>query len=206
MTVGETGWFTAGFHQPGFLVRYQELAARFHLDLGAKLKNLSKGEYAKVALALALAPDPEVLILDEPTSGLDLFVRREFLSSMVAQAGEGRTILISSHQIADVERVATHAAFLAGGRLILAAPIDELRRRIVRLRLRFESQPPDPTNLGRVLSKNGTGKQWEAVLQDPDPAAMELLRQAENVFDFETTGLGLEEMYAALMQGKEPGQ
>jgi len=52
-----------------------------------------------------------VLILDEPTSGLDLLVRREFLSSMVDLAGGGRTILISSHQIAEVERVASHVAF-----------------------------------------------------------------------------------------------
>src|SRR5207245_3833660 len=83
MTVAEIGWFTAGFHWPKFLPRYQELTARFQLDPKAKLQGLSKGQYAKVALALALAPDPEVLILDEPTSGLDLLTRRQFLSSMV---------------------------------------------------------------------------------------------------------------------------
>src|SRR5262249_48297945 len=60
MTVAEVGWFTAGFHWPRFLPRYQELTARFQLDRKAKLQNLSKGQYAKVALALALAPDPEI--------------------------------------------------------------------------------------------------------------------------------------------------
>ena len=59
---------------------------RFGLEGKARLKTLSKGGYAKVALAVALAIDPEVLILDEPTSGLDLFTRREFLSSMVELA------------------------------------------------------------------------------------------------------------------------
>src|SRR5262249_34991646 len=121
MTVAEIGWFTAGFHDAEFLPRYQELTCRFQLDRKAKLQNLSKGQYSKVALALALAPDPEVLILDEPTSGLDLLVRREFLASMVELAGEGRTILISSHQIAEVERVASHVAFLAQGQLLLVA-------------------------------------------------------------------------------------
>src|SRR5262249_20355441 len=91
MKVGEIGWFCSGFHKPGYLTRYQELVAHFKLDANAKLKNLSKGEYAKVGLAVALAIEPEVLILDEPTSGLDLLVRREFLSSMVELAGNGRT-------------------------------------------------------------------------------------------------------------------
>src|SRR5262249_4701695 len=95
MTVGEIGWFTSGFHKAGYLQRYRAQAGRFQLDPRARLGNLSKGQYAKVGLALALAIDPEVLILDEPTSGLDLLVRREFLTSMVGLAAQGRTILIS---------------------------------------------------------------------------------------------------------------
>src|SRR5947207_3172972 len=87
-------------------------------------------------LDLAEAGDPEVLILDEPTSGLDLFTRREFLGSMVELASEGRTILISSHGIVEIERVASHVAFLAQGQLLLAGPLDDLRQRLVRLRLR----------------------------------------------------------------------
>src|SRR5262249_33420297 len=142
MTVGEVGWFTAGFHQSMFLPNYRELIERFQLDPRARLRTLSKGQYAKVGLALPLAPDPDVLILDEPTSGLDLLVRREFLSSMVDLAGVGRTILISSHQVAEVERIASHVAFMAKGKLLLAAPMDELRQRIVRLRLRYERHAP----------------------------------------------------------------
>src|SRR5437763_3445715 len=125
MTVAELGWFTAGFHHPGFLPRFLDRAAHFELEPEKRLAHLSKGQYAKVGLALALAHEPEVLILDEPTSGLDLFVRREFLSTMVELAGAGRTILISSHSIAEVERVASHAAFLAEGRVVLSGPLDE---------------------------------------------------------------------------------
>jgi ABC-2 type transport system ATP-binding protein len=203
MTVAEIGWFTAGFHWPRFLLRYQELTARFQLDPRAKLQRLSKGQYAKVALALALAPDPEVLILDEPTSGLDLLTRRQFLSSMVDLASDGRTILISSHQIAEVERVASHVAFLTGGRLLLAAPMDELRQRIVRLRLRYATLPPDASSLGTVLQRNGSGKQWQVVVKDPDPGAVAALRNAEGIHDFEEAPLGLEEVYCALMAGEE---
>src|SRR5262245_61514138 len=139
MTVAEIGWFTAGFHTKDYLPRFNEWCDKFQLDLKAKLGNLSKGQYAKVGLTLALAIDPEVLILDEPTSGLDLLIRREFLGSMVSLAAEGRTIIISSHQIAEVERVASHAAFIGHGKLLLVASMDELKRRIVRLQLRYET-------------------------------------------------------------------
>jgi ABC-2 type transport system ATP-binding protein len=203
MTVAEIGWFAAGFHHPRYLPRYEELIVRFDLDPKARLANLSKGEYAKVGLALALAVDPEVLILDEPTSGLDLLVRREFLGSMVELAGEGKTIFISSHQVAEVERVASHVAFLSEGRLLLAAPMDELRERIVRVRLRFESDPPNPRFLGEVLEDRVSGKQWQAVVQNPNRAALDVLRRGEDVYDFEETPLALEEVYCALMGKKE---
>src|SRR5437879_5298700 len=147
MTVNEIGWFTAGFHRPEFLPRYHDLTKRFRLDPKAKLQNLSKGQYSKVALALALAPDPEVLILDEPTSGLDLLVRREFLSSMVEMAGDGRTILISSHQIAEVERVASHVAFMSEGQLLFVSTMDDMKQRLVRFRLRYEDDSPDAGSL-----------------------------------------------------------
>jgi ABC-2 type transport system ATP-binding protein len=199
MTVKEIGAFSAGFHRPGFLARYLALVQRFRLEAKAKLRTLSKGGYAKVGLALALAPDPEVLILDEPTSGLDLFTRREFLASMVDLAGEGRTILISSHGIAEVERVASHAAFLAGGRLLLADAIDGLRRRIVRVRLRHDGTPPEADELGLVLEHEAAGRQWQVVLQDPNREALDELQLRPDVSDYEETPLNLEEAYTALM-------
>jgi ABC-2 type transport system ATP-binding protein len=203
MTVAEVGWFAAGFHKPGFLDHYHKLLDRYRLDAKARLQNLSKGQYAKVALALALAHKPDVLLLDEPLSGLDLQVRQEVLASLVKQAGKGRTVVISSHNVAELERVASHVAFLEGGRLVLAAPLDELRRRLVRVCLRYEGRPPDAEALGRVLWRNGSGRQWQAVIQDPDRPAVEALRSEEGYHDVEETPLGLEEAYRALLGRKE---
>ena len=115
MAVADIGWFTASFHRPGFLPRYREWAERFGLDPAKKLRDLSKGGYARVGLALALAPDPEVLLLDEPTSGLDLLTRREFLAGLAELAAAGRTVLISSHSIAELEKACTHVGLLRDG-------------------------------------------------------------------------------------------
>ena len=115
MTVEEIGWFTAGFYDDRFLTNYRRLIGRFNVPPKNKLKALSKGMRAKVALALAMGHDPEVLILDEPTSGLDTLVRREFLESMVDLAAAGKTVFLSSHQIPEVERVADNVAILKAG-------------------------------------------------------------------------------------------
>lgn len=199
MTVGEIGWFTASFHRPGFLPRYREWADRLGLDPDKRLKDLSKGGYARVGLALALAPDPEVLLLDEPTSGLDLLTRREFLASLGDLAASGRTILISSHSIAELERACTHVGLLKDGKMILSSPLDELRKKVRRVSLRFADRPPDPAGLGTVLERNGTGRFWQVVIQDPDPAAVAALRESPGVSDFEESAVSLEEVYAALM-------
>jgi ABC-2 type transport system ATP-binding protein len=199
MTVDELGWFVSGFHAGGFLVRFRDLINNFRLDLAAKLKTLSKGGYAKVGLALALAVDPEVLILDEPTSGLDLLTRREFLTSMVHLAGDGRTIFICSHQIAEVERIASHVAIMADGKLLLAEPIEDLKRRFVKLRYRYDGAPPDPHIFGTVLERDGGPRLTQVLLRDPRREAIESLHAGSNVFEVTETPLSLEEIYASLM-------
>jgi ABC-2 type transport system ATP-binding protein len=199
MTVGEIGWFTASFHKPGFLPRFREWADRLGLDQRKKLRDLSKGGYARVGLSLALAPEPEVLLLDEPTSGLDLLTRREFLAGLVELAASGRTILISSHSIAELEKACTHVGLLKDGKMILSLPLEELRKKVRRLSLRFAEKPPDPSNLGTVLERNGTGRFWQVLVQDPDPTAVTALRESPGVSDFEDTPVTLEEIYAALM-------
>jgi len=199
MTVADTGWFTASFHRPGFLPRYREWIDRLGLDLDKRLKELSKGGYARVGLALALAPDPEVLLLDEPTSGLDLLTRREFLISLTELAATGRTVLISSHSIAELEKASTHAGLLKDGKMIFSQPLTELRKKVRRISLRFAEQPPDPSGLGTVLERNGTGRFWQVMLQDPDPGAVAALRNSASISDFEDSAVSLEEVYAALM-------
>ena len=199
MTIAEAGWFAAGFYARGFQDRFTDWAERLRLDPSKKLKDLSKGGYARVGLALALAPNPDVLLLDEPTSGLDLITRREFLAGLVEFAAEGRTILISSHSIAELERTASHAAFVRGGKVFLAATLDELRTKFRRVSLRYEGLMPDPSALGKVLETQRTGRFVQYLLEDPDPHQVEQLRDAAGVTDVEDAPVSLEEVYAAVM-------
>jgi ABC-2 type transport system ATP-binding protein len=199
MTVTEIGWFAAGFYHAGFLEQYEEWVERLRIDPRQKLKNLSKGGYARVGLALALALDPEVLLLDEPTSGLDLMTRREFLASLVEFAAEGRTILISSHSIAELERTASHAVFVKGGKVVLSATLDELRNRFRRVAMRCDGIVPDGAMLGRVFETVRSGRFIQFLVQDPGPAALEAIRDAAGVTDFEDNPVSLEEVYAAVI-------
>ena len=105
------------------------LAARLNLPLGSKVKNLSVGDQQKLAVVLALAHDPDVLLLDEPVSNLDPITRSEFMRALFVDWAvddmqdtglrAARTILISSHILSDLERVVSHVAFIREGRLQL---------------------------------------------------------------------------------------
>src|SRR5438876_6601794 len=106
----------------------EELRRTFALDPAAKIKNLSKGQKARAGLLVALAYRPELLVLDEPSSGLDPIVRKDILGAVIRTiAGEGRTVLFSSHLLEEVEQVADHVTMIHHGRIALSAPLDEVR-------------------------------------------------------------------------------
>jgi ABC-2 type transport system ATP-binding protein len=100
---------------------------RLELPPDQKVGRLSGGQQAQVALTLALAKRPELLLLDEPVAALDPLARREFLQSvMEAVAENGVTVVLSSHIVADLERVCDHLVILSHAKTQLAGPIDEI--------------------------------------------------------------------------------
>lgn len=105
-----------------------ELLREFALDPSAKIRNLSKGQKARAGLLIAIAYRPELLILDEPSSGLDPIVRRNILDAVIrTTAGEGRTVLFSSHLLDEVELVADHVTMIRQGSIVLSAPLHEIK-------------------------------------------------------------------------------
>jgi ABC-2 type transport system ATP-binding protein len=128
MRVDELIRYSRAFY-PGWDDAYAaELRQAFALDTSATIKNLSKGEKARVGLLIALAYRPELLLLDEPSTGLDPLVRRDILDAIIRTiADEGRTVLFSSHLLDEVEKVADHVTMISQGRVVLSAPLADIR-------------------------------------------------------------------------------
>lgn len=200
MTVAEIGWFAAGFYDNRFLPRYQELAKQFELPLDRKLKQLSKGMLAKVSLSLALAHQPELLILDEPTSGLDPMVRREFLESMVDVAADGRTVLLSSHQIAEVERVADVVAIIRKGKLEIVERLDELKSNVCELTVTLNNGSATiPDTVGEIIARFKQDRHWRLLVRGCDDERLNSLRQAPTVGHVDVRQPSLEEIFIGYM-------
>jgi ABC-2 type transport system ATP-binding protein len=105
-----------------------------------KIKHLSRGMRMKAALASVLAFQPELLLLDEPFSGLDTAVRTEFIQTLLDRTHEmGTTVVISSHDLDEIETFATHVAFLRDGKLLFAEPIDALLSRCREVTVTFQA-------------------------------------------------------------------
>ncbi|WP_228181012.1 ABC transporter ATP-binding protein [Streptomyces anulatus] len=106
-----------------------ELVQRFGIDPSRRVRGLSTGNRRKVGLVGAFMARPELLILDEPTNGLDPLMQQVFLATVEEARAGGQSVLLSSHILSEVERVADLVAVLQGGRLAASGPTRELRRR-----------------------------------------------------------------------------
>jgi ABC-2 type transport system ATP-binding protein len=121
--------FVARFHRTWSVVEEKRWIELVDLDVNAKITELSKGNKTKLALVAALAHSPELLLLDEPFSGLDVNVRRAIATAVLTSLrDEERSVLLVSHSIADVERVADRVAVLANARIVRAGDLEDVAR------------------------------------------------------------------------------
>jgi ABC-2 type transport system ATP-binding protein len=128
MRVAELIRYSRAFYPAWDDAYAEELRETFGLDPGAQVRNLSKGQKARLGLLIALSYRAELLVLDEPSSGLDPIVRRDILEAIIRTiAHEGRTVLFSSHLLDEVERVADHVTMISKGKVALSGPLHELK-------------------------------------------------------------------------------
>ena len=142
MTVEQLIRFAASFYTDWRPEAAQRLERQYELQPRQKIGHLSKGTRTKLALLLALARRPDLLILDEPSDGLDPVAIEDVLQSLVTAAGEG-TAVFSSHQIAEVERIADRVCVIDHGKLVADLSMDELRQEYRRITLGFATQPTE---------------------------------------------------------------
>ena len=124
------------------------LLAQLDLPVDRKIGHLSHGMRIKMALVCALAYRPKLLVLDEPFSGLDPLVRKEFMETVLSQT-DGTTILISSHELAELEHTASHVAFMNCGKVVFQDSMDALTARVRKVHVSLEQPATIPENSPR---------------------------------------------------------
>jgi ABC-2 type transport system ATP-binding protein len=202
MTVRETLDYLASFREHWNGKKEQELFDRFGLDPAKRTDALSKGQRTQLALIAAICPEPDLLVLDEPTSGLDPIVRREFIETVIGAYQEGqpgsRTILVSTHLIAEFEGLIDEFTIIEQGAAVLTLEADQARERYQRIRARFAQAPPT-VDLKGALQVRREGRELELVVNGSGPELLERIRK-HNPESLSTESLTLEEIFVAALK------
>jgi len=185
MTPASIGRFVRGFYPRWDDSTYSSMIADMDLPIDRKIRTFSGGMKVKLALALALAHDPELLVLDEPTAGLDPVARREFLEMVRDQAeSSGRTTFFSTHLIDEIELAAHRVGIVNDGRTRYEGSISGLAARVRLLRCAApnpEDVPPLPYTLDgpnsgfRILQDRLREGERQVIVETDDPARFDLL-------------------------------
>ncbi len=197
MRVRELIWFTGQFYDTWNQEKVDELIEGFGLDPEQKVKHLSRGMNAQLALALALGHEPRLLILDEPASGLDVVVRRDFLESIIGLIQEeGRTVFLSSHLVHEVERVADRVAIIDNGRLVADGTVDEVKGSVKRMVVRMPDGADELPDIEGLRQVQGEGpRRMLTVVGYGEAQAARIRAQGGRILD--VLDVGLEEAFVA---------
>lgn len=195
MTVEQIIRFARSFYTDWRLDAERQLLRTYGLPLNQTIKSLSKGMRTKVALLLAFARRPELLILDEPSEGLDPIGIEQMLENLVAQCREGTTVFFSSHQIPEIERIADNVCILHRGRLVIDASLDDMRRSYRRIDLVFPSPAEKPEmRVAGVESIRTSGRQMTIFASRNADAVVERAHSL-HVSSVEVGSVSLREMF-----------
>ncbi|HEU5070578.1 MAG TPA: ABC transporter ATP-binding protein [Verrucomicrobiae bacterium] len=202
MTIRETLDYLASFRDNWNRKTEEELLERFRLDPAQRTGGLSKGQRTQVALIAAICPETDLLVLDEPTSGLDPIVRREFIETVIGAYQEGnpgtRTILVSTHLIAEFEGLIDEFTIMDHGRAVLTLEADQARSRYQKIRARFAGTPPK-LDLQAALQVRCHGRELELIANGGGPELLERLRREQPEM-LTTEALTLEEVFVATLK------
>jgi ABC-2 type transport system ATP-binding protein len=187
MTVGYLLNYLKPFYPTWDDARARGLVRQFQLPLDRKLRHLSRGMWMKAALASSLAYHPRLLVMDEPFSGLDPLVREDLIEGLIESAAE-TSILISSHDLADIESFASHIGYLDRGRLQFSEEMNSLATRFREVEVVMDAPAAIPA-----------GERWPATWLRPEASAA-MLRFVETRFDEEETSGKVRDLFGAVRQ------
>lgn len=205
-SVADTAKYYSGIYQNWNWERFENLKKIFKIDVKRRVRRLSKGMQKQVAFWLALCTMPEVMILDEPVDGLDPVMRRNVWKLMLADVAErGTTVMVSSHNLRELEDVCDHVGIMHKGKLMLEKSLDDMKGNIHKVQTAFKDGMPDAleTNLN-ILHKETFGSVQMMIIRGNSEEILKEINYAkplicdilpltlEEVFIYELGGMGYE--------------
>jgi ABC-2 type transport system ATP-binding protein len=197
MTIGGLEKFQRAFFPKQWDDKFfADMIKYFELPGKKKIKHLSNGQRAQVSLALALAPNPELLIMDDPTLGLDAAIRRQFLEGMIELImRQGRTVLFSSHILGDVERVSDRIVVIDKGVLRANCSLEQFQKAIKKAVLSFTDSVPDEVNIDGLLHCKRSERGLELTLVGTDDEKIAELAKSAGADNCRIVTMNLEDQF-----------
>ena len=182
--------------------RYEKLGAVFALDPKRPIRRLSKGMQKQAAFWLAMCMRPDVLILDEPVDGLDPVMRRQVWSLVMEDVAEnGTTVLVSSHNLRELEDVCDHVGIMNGGKLLLERTLSDLQDNISKVLIALPDGAPLPDGLD-IVHQSTTGRLYTLILRGNATELTNILSTAQPLF-MDVVPLTLEEIFIYELGGAD---
>ena len=182
--------------------RYERMRELFSLDEKRPMRRLSKGMQKQAAFWLAISTRPDILILDEPVDGLDPVMRRQVWSLVMGDvADEGTTVLVSSHNLRELEEICDHVGIMNGGRLLLERSLSELQDNVVKVQVALADGEELPDGLN-IMHSTSTGRLQTLIIRGSLEETSNRLASINPLF-YDMLPLTLEEIFIYELGGED---
>ncbi len=182
--------------------RYEKLKEVFRLDERQPIRRMSKGMQKQAAFWLAMCQMADIMVLDEPVDGLDPVMRRQVWGLLMADAAErGLTVLVSSHNLRELEDVCDHVGILDRGHLLLERSLSEMQENISKIQLALPDDRPLPEGL-ELVHETVSGRLRTLILRGDPEATLQKLQECEPLF-LDAVPLSLEEIFIYELGGAD---
>lgn len=202
-TVKDMMQFYRGFYPHFDKERYEKFKEVFNISEKSNIRRLSKGMQKQVAFWLTMCCRAKYLVLDEPVDGLDPVMRRQVWSLMMNDVAEyGTTVLVSSHNLRELEDVCDHVGIMNKGKVLLERSLSDLQENIVKLQVVWQGEPPTlPTELA-VLHTSHVGRVYTYIVRGNAQSVTEQLSREQPLM-MEALPLSLEEIFIYELGGEQ---
>ncbi len=194
--------FYKGVYKTFDMERFEKLRDIFKLDEKRQIRKMSKGMQKQAAFWLSICLKPEILVLDEPVDGLDPVMRRQVWGLLMSDVAErGTTVLVSSHNLRELEDVCDHVGILSKGELLLERSLTELQDNIKKLQFVPNENDQLPEGI-EVLHKSNQGRMQTLIVRGTSDAIISSAKSANPIY-FEEIPLTLEEIFIYELGGAD---